>query len=486
MRISLNLLICILGLAVTLKGAPPESTGKWNVLFVVADDLRPELGCYGAPAITPNLDGLAAQGVLFERAYCQQSLCNPSRSSMLTGLRPDSLGLWVNGTHFRQLKPDVITLPQWFKQQGYVTRDVGKIFHNWHTTEHGDRRSWSAPEFLHYANHGDDHPDIDEPLPKDLATAPKCERMAVPDAAYYDGRVANEAIRVLEEIREQRFFLALGFWKPHSPFNAPAQYWDRYQRSAIPVLNPARPSGAPELAFHDGRELRGLPPNQLTFTSEQAAEIRHGYFANTTYMDSQLGKVLAALDRFGLTDSTLIVFLGDHGYHLGEHDLWAKTSCFELDARVPLIIAVPGEKNAGVKTSALAELVDLYPTLVDLCGLPSPPGLDGQSLRTVLENPRATVKSAALTQHPRPAYYDRTPAGVPDAMGYSVRTDKVRYTEWRDWKTGNVIARELYDHRSDPAELTNAIESPSDPAALTEAVQELRRRVPISAGSPSR
>lgn len=202
-------------------------------------------------------------------------------------------------------------------------------------------------------------------------------------------------------------------------------------------------------------------------------------------MDSQLGKVLAALDRFGLTDSTLVVFLGDHGYHLGEHDLWAKTSCFELDARVPLIIAVPGANTAGMKTQALAELVDLYPTLVDLCGLPLPPGLDGQSLRPVLENPRATVKTAALTQHPRPAYYDRTPAGVPDAMGYSVRTDKVRYTEWRDWKTGDVVARELYDHRSDPAELTNGIASPSDPAALAEAVQELRRRVPIAA-APSR
>lgn len=469
-----------MALAADVKGRP-------NVLFLVADDLRPELGCYGSPARTPNIDALARRGVRFNRAYCQQSLCNPSRSSFLTGLRPDTLGLWVNGTHFRERRPNVVTLPQFFKQHGYVTRDVGKIFHNWHTREHGDRRSWSAPEFLHYANHGDDTPQVTGTLPPNLALpigrdygrVPLCARRDVPDAAYYDGRVADEAVRVLDEIRDQPFFLAVGFWKPHAPFNAPRPYWDGYDRNQIPPLDPRRPAGAPELAFHDSRELRGVPPKRIDFTPEQAAEMRHGYLANASYMDAQVGKVLAALDAHGLADSTLIVFLGDHGYHLGEHGQWGKTSCFELDARVPLIVVPPGGKHAGAATDALAELVDLFPTLTALCGLPTPDGLDGRSLVPILHEPAtATVKRAAFTQHPRPAYYDRTEKGRPDAMGYSVRTDQVRYTEWRDWETGQVIARELYDHRHDPHETRNTADTPADPAARDAAVTLLHAEFP--------
>jgi iduronate 2-sulfatase len=441
----------------------------------MADDFRPELGCYGSPALTPNIDALARRGVLFRRAYCQQALCNPSRSSLLTGRRPDALRIWANGTHFRERNPDVLTLPQWFQQHGYVTRDVGKIFHNWHTRDKGDRRSWSADEFLHYAQHGDDRPAGVEPVPPNLAAAPRCERRDVPDEAYYDGRVAAEAVRVLGEIKDRPFFLAVGFWKPHAPFNAPKKYWDRYDRATLPKLNPARPAGAPEVAFHDGRELRGLPPNQHDFTPTEAAEIRHGYFANITYMDEQVGKVLAALDALKLTDSTVIVFVADHGYHVGEHGLWGKTSNFERDAHVPLVIAPPRPAHAGKSTDALVELLDLFPTLADLCGLPTPPGLAGASLRPVLDNPAASVKPAALTQHPRPAYYDRTPSGVPEAMGYSVRTDRVRYTEWRAWATGAVVARELYDHARDPAEMTNVIDRPPDPAALEAAQAHLHR-----------
>ncbi|MDQ3623093.1 MAG: sulfatase, partial [Verrucomicrobiota bacterium] len=332
---------------------------KLNVLFIMADDLRPELASYGSPAITPNLDRLARRAVQFDRAYCQQAVCNPSRSSMLTGLRPDTLRLWTNGTHFRELNPDVTTLPLWFKEHGYTTRCAGKIFHNWHTAERGDRRSWSAPEFLHYANHGDDLPQVKGTVPPNESTAPKCERRDVPDEAYYDGRVAAEAVRVLAEAKDQPLFLAVGFWKPHSPFNAPKRDWDLYDRAKLPPLDPARPAGAPEIAFHDGRELRGAPPNQITFTPEQAAELRHGYFANISYMDRQLGKVLDALEQRGLAERTVIVFAGDHGYHLGEHGLWAKTSNFELDARVPLLIAAPGSEGAGRKTHSFAELLDL-------------------------------------------------------------------------------------------------------------------------------
>ncbi len=441
--------------ATTMHPAPAAGADRLNVLFIMADDLRPDSASYGGVALTPNLDALARRGVQFNRAYCQQALCNPSRSSLLTGRRPDSLGLWCNSVHFRELAPDVVTLPQHFKAHGYVTRDVGKIFHNWHTKEKGDRRSWSADEFLHYENHGNDKPLIEGRLGENRASAPKCERISVPDDSYFDGRVAAEAVRTLDQIKDQPFFLAVGFWKPHAPFNAPAKYWDLYERAKVPSFVPDRPTGAPEVAFHDGRELRGLPPDQLTFTPQQAAEMRHGYLAGISYLDAQVGKVLAALDQHGLAERTLIVFCGDHGYHLGEHGLWAKTSCFELDARVPLLIVPPKSAQAGSKSDALVELLDLYPTLIDLCGLPPVDGLEGQSLCPVLTQPSASVKPAAFTQHPRPAYYDRTEKGVPDAMGYSVRTAQARYTEWRDWQTGKVLATEVYDHGADPHEMTN-------------------------------
>lgn len=463
----------------SLARSEAADNGKGNVLFIMADDLRPELASFGSPAITPNFNRLAKRSVQFDRAYCQQALCNPSRSSMLTGRRPDSLRIWHNGMHFRERNPDVTTLPLWFKQHGYTSRCVGKVFHNWHTKEKGDPRSWSAPEFLHYANHGDDAAQVTGELPPNVASAaprkygqvPLYECRDVPDEAYYDGRVATEAVRVMREVREQPFFLAVGFWKPHAPFNAPKKYWDLYDRSKLPPLNPARPTGAPDVAFHDGRELRGVPPNQVTFTPEQAAEIRHGYFANISFLDAQLGKVLDELDRLKLTDRTVIVFCGDHGYHLGEHTQWAKTSNFEYDAHVPLLLARPKSANAGKRTSSLAELVDLFPTLVELCGLPRPEGLEGTSLVPVLNDVSKSVKPAAFTQHPRPSYFDREPSGEPTTMGVSVRTARVRYTEWRDWKTKNFVARELYDTERDPAELRNAV----DDAALTKAQAEAER-----------
>lgn len=442
----------------TLHAAMP------NVLFIMADDFRPEIGSYGSAALTPNLDKLAAQSLQFDRAYCQQAVCNPSRSSLLTGLRPDTLRLWNNGTHFRGLNPDVTTLPLWFKEHGYTTRCVGKIFHNWHTAEKGDRRSWSEDEFLHYANHGADTPQITGKLPPNLATINKGRGYAeqgiascydVPDEAYYDGRVANEALRVLAEVKTEPFFLAVGFWKPHAPFNAPKKYWDLYDRSKLPTLNGARPVDAPEIAFHQSTEVLGPVKNQTPVSPEHAAEMRHGYFANISYMDAQIGKVLDALEKSGAAEDTIIVFFADHGYHIGEHSLWGKTSDFEFDAHVPLFIRDLRPENRGRKTSALVELVDLFPTLVDLCNLPQPSKLDGVSLVPILKEPAKTVKQAAFTQHPRPAYYDREPSKQPKAMGYSVRTAKVRYTEWRDWVTKEVSARELYLTEEDPAELRN-------------------------------
>lgn len=472
-------------------GRPLGAAGeRWNVLFLMADDFRPELASYGSPALTPNLDRLARRAVQFDRAYCQQAVCNPSRSSLLTGRRPDTLRIWNNGTHFRELNPDVVTLPQHFKANGYVTRNVGKIFHNWHTKEKGDARSWSAPEYLHYATHGEDGPQVKGPLPPNLVSGggrsytsvPLTECRDVPDEAYYDGRVAAEAVRVLGEIKDRPFFLAVGFWKPHAPFNAPKKYWDLYDLAKLPPLRPDRPVGAPEIAFHDSREILGIPGQQrVNVTPALAAEMRHGYFANISYLDAQLGKVLDALDRSGVADRTLIVFLGDHGYHLGEHTLWGKTSNFEYDAGTPLLIAPPGNAQAGRRTRSLAELVDLFPTLNELCGLPSPAGLEGTSLVPILRDPAAVVKPAAFTQHPRPAYYDREPSKQPQTMGCSVRTDRVRYTEWRDWRTGATVARELYAAADEPAETRNRVDDPALAEAQREAERLLRARFPVVA-----
>ena len=492
----------LLGWALACWAAAAEP--KLNVLFIMADDYRPEVSSYGSRALTPHLDRLARRSVQFDRAYCQQAVCNPSRSSMLTGLRPDTIRIWNNSTHFRELNPDVTTLPLHFKRHGYTTRCVGKIFHNWHTKEKGDARSWSAPEFLHYATHGDDGPEVNGEVPRNHATGgPRkyqnvfmCEARDVADEAYYDGRVAAEAVRVLGEVKDQPFFLAVGFWKPHAPFNAPKKYWDLYDRAKLPPLDPRRPAATPAIAFHDSREILGIPPQQVTPTPGQVQEMRHGYFANVSYMDAQVGKVLAALERSGIADRTLVVFVGDHGYHIGEHGQWGKTSNFELDARVPLLIAPPQNPHAGQRTRALVELIDLFPTLVELCGLPPVAaaaravtanaaarhsGLDGTSLGPILRNPAASVKPAAFTQHPRPSYYDREPDKLPQAMGCSVRTAGVRYTEWRDWKTGAVIGRELYADDDEPAETKSRVGDPALAAAQREAEELLRARFPQQA-----
>lgn len=484
----MNARFILLTLTASLPGF--LSAAPLNVVLFTADDLRPELGCYGSAAITPNLDALAARGTTFTRAYCQQAVCNPSRSSMLTGLRPGTLGLYVNGTHFRELKPEVMTLPLWFKEHGYTTRCSGKVFHNWHTKEKGDPRSWSAPEFLHYANHGDDTPRVTGALPENHAkhseglrkygSVGMCECYDVPDEAYYDGRVAAEAVRLLPELKGGGpFFLAVGFWKPHAPFNVPKKYWDLYDRAALPPLNPDRPLDAPEIAFHQSTEILGPPEKQTPPTPEQVAEMRHGYFAGISYMDAQVGKVITALKEHDMLENTVILFWGDHGYHLGEHGLWAKTSNFELDARVPLIIAPPAPKHPGAKTAALVEMIDLFPTLTDLTALPDAPGMEGASLVPLLEDPSASVKPAAFTQHPRPAYPDRTPKMQPEVMGYSVRTANWRYTEWMNWETGAVEASELYDHRKDEPELRNVAAAPPDQAAFEEAKRLLHERFPL-------
>jgi len=445
---SFPLLFAVLTLVSGLIAREPEKSP--NVLFIAVDDLRVELGCYGSGhVLSPQIDALAARGMLFERAYCQQALCNPSRASVLTGLRPDTLRVWDLPTHFRETHPEVVTLPQLFRQHGYHARGVGKIFHNWRQDDwKGDEESWSVPSVLHYGTHGADKPKVKGELPPNLASSRGgTECRDVPDEAYYDGRVAKAAIEALREIADagEPFFLGVGFWKPHTPFNAPKKYWDLYDRETIPL--PARvapPADVPDLALTGSRYRDGL-------ASDRLREMHHGHLAAISYLDAQVGKVLDELDRLGLAENTIIVFWSDHGLHLGEHGLVNKTTTFELDARVPLLIAAPGLAG-GRRTAGLVELLDLYPTLTDLCGLDAPPELEGVSLRPLLDDPAATVREAALTQAPRPNYLR---GGRPETMGYSIRTDRFRYTEWRDFDTGAPQARELYDHRVDPGETVN-------------------------------
>jgi iduronate 2-sulfatase len=466
-------------IGVLLAGAMSKAADRPNVLFIAVDDMRVELGCYGKTmALSPNIDRLAQTGTLFNRAYCQQAVCNPSRASLLTGLRLDTLNIWDLPTHFRQRRADVVTLPQLFKNNGYFTQGIGKIFHNWRQDDYkGDAPSWSVPQVMHYNSHGNDRAVVEGQLPPNLTNIPKCEIRDVPDSAYFDGRIADLAVKALGEVKDKQFFLAVGFWKPHSHFNAPKRYWDLYKRSDIrPAANPHPPRDVPAIALHDSREIlrsfKSRPGGKPTPADEIA--MRHGYYAAISYVDAQVGKVIDELDRLGLRENTVIVFWSDHGYHLGEHGLWAKTSNFELDARVPLIIASPDSKP-GQHSPAIVELLDLYPTLADLCDLDAPVELEGVSLKPLLENPRGFVRQVALTQHPRPAY----PANGedPEAMGYSVRSPRYRYTEWRDFKSGEVLARELYDHNKDPAETRNLAGEKGQAQVLAFMAAALRRAV---------
>ncbi|MGC4073002.1 MAG: sulfatase [Nibricoccus sp.] len=415
-----------------------------NVLFIVVDDLRTTLGCYGDPvAITPAIDALAARGTRFDAAYCQQAVCGPSRASLLTGRRPDTLRVWDLTTHFRTTTTDVVTLPQYFKQHGYHTIAAGKIFHD--GRKMNDLGSWSEEPQLDGVRKQEDYrlPDNRDAGPSGKA-AP-VEFVDAPEGEYPDGRTAEAAIALLKQrAREPKtpFFLAVGFRKPHLPFTAPKKYWDLYTDRALPpVAVPEAPVGAPAVALHDSVELRGyagMPARGKPFNAEQIAELRRGYYAATSFTDAQVGRVLAALAASGLEKNTIVVLFTDHGFHLGEHGLWVKTTNYEADTRVPLIIAPPGGKP-GV-TAALSELLDLYPTLADLSGLPPPEGVEGRSLRPWIEDPTHAGRKAAFSQFPRPWMMK----GSPEIMGYAVRTATHRYIEWRDWTKGDVVARELY------------------------------------------
>ena len=457
---------------------PPEGAQRqpYNVLLIATDDLRCDLGCYGHPLVkSPNIDRLAKRGMLFKKAYTQQALCNPSRASMMTGMRPDSIQVWSLRAHFRDYRPNAVTLPQMFKEQGYTAKSIGKIFHNGGRTA-GDALSWSVPETMHTASHYTDVAFIDGKASRAMNRDIKTECLDVPDDAYFDGRIADLAVLALKQAKEEGkpFFLGVGFWKPHLPFYVPKKYWDIYDRDKIEMPNPSSwPSGTPRIAWHNSQELLGKENEKrmkrLVLDKEKIMELRHGYYASISYMDAQVGKVLDALDAYGLAENTIIVFYSDHGYHLGEQTLWCKNSNFELDAHVPLIISVPGKEFPhGLASSSLVELLDVYPTLASLCGLVPPEGLEGTDISAILKDPQIRLKQGAVTQNPRPAYNTKKKL-MPEAMGYSIRMDNIRYTEWRKWGSAELLACELYDYSDSSVELINLAENPSYERHIKEA-----------------
>ncbi|MCU0794510.1 MAG: sulfatase [Akkermansiaceae bacterium] len=441
-------------LAILFSISPFASSAaeKPNVLLICVDDLKPVLGCYGDSfAITPHLDTLARRGLRFERAYCNQAICAPSRHALMTGLRPQTLGIYDLGTPFRKARPDAVTLAQYFKQQGYRTEALGKIFHLGHgNTE--DAASWTVPHFrakaATYQRPENKAPSGPDPQARQVRGA-ATESADVADEAYADGIIAREAVRRIEAAKAsgEPFFLAVGFLKPHLPFVAPKKYWDMHDPTKLPMpsrLNP--PDGAPKFAPQFGGELRGykgIPAGREPMGDELSRHLIHGYYAATSYMDACAGLVLDALDANGLAGNTIVVLWGDHGWHLGDHGMWCKHTNYEQAARIPLVVAMPGK--TGAESSALIETVDLYPTLAELAGLPAPKGLDGISFAALLENPAAPHRDHAIHVYPR--------GGL---LGRAIRSERYRLVEWKKPGAATETAvYELYDYLEDPGENKN-------------------------------
>jgi len=435
-----------------------------NILMIAVDDLRPELGIYGHPMIkSPNIDGLAKNGVLFERTYCQQAVCAPTRASLLTGKRPDTTKIYDLKTHIRTTMPNVVTLQQHFKNNGYFSEGIGKLFHvgfedpDSYSVPHrtGKGNAYALEENIRLLTEGgkvtQKGDTEDGSISSTRMRASATESADVPDEYYIDGNIAQLAVGSLNRLapkakaesenEKQPFFLGVGFRKPHLPFCAPKKYWDLYDRSKIPLPYPDKPKNAPDIAFTTWGELRSYSdiPDVGTCDDAKTKELIHGYYACVSYADAQIGKLLAELDRLDLRKDTIVILWGDHGWKLGEYSQWSKHTNFELDTHVPMIISDP-DFPKGIRTDALTEFVDIYPSLTELCGLPMPEGIEGTSFVPLMDDPKKPWKKAAFSQYPRPH----------NMMGYSMRTDQYRYTEWMDKKTKEVKFRELYDLKNDP------------------------------------
>lgn len=453
---------------------------KTNVLFLIADDLNCDLECYGHPQVkTPNIDRLAARGLLFEHAYCQFPLCSPSRTSFLTGRRPNATRIHTNPKagrastdytptpHFREFIPDTVTMPQLFRQHGYRVIRVGKLYHYGVPGQIGtsgldDLPSWDLVVNPAGRDKAEEHK-IFSLTPGSYGGSLSWLASEGSDAEQTDGLSATAAISLLNEFKssQQPFFLAVGFYRPHTPYVSPKSYFTGYPTDAIvlPSLSAEDSRREPPAAYASSKQEQDAMTDVLRRQAIQA------YHASITYMDAQVGRVLAELDRLQLANNTVVVMTSDHGYHMYQHGLWQKMSLFENSARVPLIIAAPGASEQGQRTTSLAELVDLYPTLANLCGLKTPDYLDGTNLVPVLNDRKQTVKAYAYTQLRR-GNFD----------GYSVRTDRYRFTSWDAGSKGE----QLYDLQNDPQESKNLISDPS----LENLVRELRSKVAEYARTP--
>jgi arylsulfatase A-like enzyme len=485
-----------------------------NILFIAVDDLKPELGCYGSGvAKTPNIDRLAGDAAVFMQNHCQQAECGPSRASAMTGMRPDHTRVWDLRTQMRSAQPNILTIPQYLSQQGYITEGIGKIFDLGSVDADHDKSSWTVPfHKTHdkYVATGYADPvqgwyqspairQLTEKYEKEAAAKgltaakakeyvlqrvkPSAESADVPDNAYPDGASVLQAVDIMASLSrgERPFFLAVGLQKPHLPFVAPTKYWDLYRREQMSVSgNQDMPDLAPPMAMHHGSELRSYTDIAggiiaakdngigIPLTADRQRELLHGYYAAISYMDANVGVLLRALDSLQLREQTIIVLWGDHGWHLGDHGMWGKQSNFDQATRAPLIISAPGMRSSTPLSPT--ELVDVFPTLCELSGLPIPGSLQGVSLVPVMRNPATRVKEYAVSQSPRSGVVSETGRlGYIDIgiMGYSVRTERYRYTLWmkngfrsdRPFDPSAVVGRELYDYESDPAERRNLIDN---------------------------
>ncbi len=459
---------------------------KLNVLFIAADDLRPQLGAYGDTVVkTPNIDRLAARGLTFDRAYCQMALCSPSRISLLSGRRPATTKVYTidPAQTVRTHQPGITTLPQHFKNEGYFTRSLGKIYH----VGIDDAASWTVPAWQASAPRGGpatraaqaarraDAKQSGQPLPQkgkgNANTAgPAFEAVDCQDDDLLDGAAAREAVAVLRDRAKkpsEPFFLAVGFANPHVPWIAPKKYFDLYDPAKLTLpANNFPPKNAPAFAAQTGTDFTWYAgvPEQKPLPADYGRQCLHAYLAAISYVDAQIGRLLATLEETGLDKNTVVVLWGDHGYYMGEHSWWGgKHNNYEGATRVPLLVAKPGQANAGRHSRALVELVDLYPSLAELCGLPAPADaatLEGTSFAPLLADPNRAWKKAAFSQYPRGGN-----------LGTAMRTDRWRYVEWR--KGAELIDRELYDHQSDPGENENVAARPEHAAVLAQLSEQL-------------
>lgn len=455
----------------TLQGCLPKhdiktfsGPEKPNILFIAIDDLRPELGSYGNPVIqSPVIDKLASEGVMFTRAYCNVPVCGASRASVLTGTRPTNYRFLNHSSRADKDYPEAVTLPEHFKNHGYYTIVMGKVFHNIYDSPESWNERWMTEWEGSWRDYlSEENISIDA---MDNTIGPAYECMEVPDSAYKDGENAIKAIRALNQLKDQDqpFFLAVGFVKPHLPFNAPKKYWDLYDPDEIGLApNPFPSINAPGQAFHNFGELRayhGIPTGRDPIPDDLALTLRHGYYACVSYVDAQVGLILQALEEMKLADNTIVVLWGDHGYNLGEHDLWAKHCNFNTSLHSPLIFRVPG-LTKGDQNHSITEFIDIYPTLSELSGLPLPGHLEGKSLMSRLVNPDIIEEDYAVSKYQK---------------GLTLIEQQYFYTEWYD-ENNQEVARMLYDHDVDPAENENIAENPEYNTLIKNLSKKLKER----------